>query len=95
MIKLLVSPATLEKALKDLQKSQGALVGFKEVGIEGQGDMKACKVLVNFEKGVLVAVVALDSTGLIAGFRLKPTTEISSRWQCSSYADPKLSRKRK
>ncbi len=35
MIKLLVSPTTLENALKDLQKSQGALVGFKEVGVEG------------------------------------------------------------
>jgi len=33
---------------------------------------------VEFEKGELLAVVAIDDKGLIAGFRLKPAKDIPS-----------------
>ncbi len=95
MIKLLLSPATLEKALKDLQKSQGALVGFKEVGVEGYGDKKACKVLVNFEKGALMAVVAIDSAGLIAGSDLNQRLKLHLVGNARAMQIQSFSRKRK
>lgn len=43
-------------------------MGFKKMGVEGRGSMRACKVLLEFEKGNLMAVVAVDKEGKIAGF---------------------------
>jgi pimeloyl-ACP methyl ester carboxylesterase len=43
---------------------------------------------VKFEKGELLAVVTIDSAGLVSGFRLKPSTEIP--WEQPAYADPTL-----
>jgi hypothetical protein len=89
-IKLLVSPATLEKAFKDLQATQGQLVSFTAIGVEGIGSKKAAKVLVKFEKGELVAVIAIDSAGLIAGFRLKPAKDVPFPWKQPEYTDPSI-----
>lgn len=89
-IKLLVSPATLEKVLKDLQTAQGQLVSFTPVEVEGIGSKKVVKVLVKFEKGELLAVVAIDDKGLIAGFRLKPAKDIPSTWKQPQYVDTGL-----
>jgi len=90
-IKLLVSPKALEKAFNDLEKSQGKLSGFKTVGVEGYGDKKVVKVLLSFEKLSLLAVITIDSSGLIAGFRIKPAGDAAaSRWKAPSYAYPKI-----
>jgi len=77
-IRCLVSPATLEKALKDLQAAQDQFVSLTPVEVEGTGSKKVVKILVEFEKGELLAVVANDDKGLIAGFRLKPAKDIPS-----------------
>ncbi|PMD36318.1 hypothetical protein L207DRAFT_637446 [Hyaloscypha variabilis F] len=89
-IKLLVSPATLEKAFKDLQASQGQLVSFAPVDVEGFGSKKVVKVLVKFEKEDLLAVIVVDDKGLIAGFRLKPAKDVPSTWTHPAYVDPSL-----
>jgi pimeloyl-ACP methyl ester carboxylesterase len=89
-IKLLVSPSTLEKAFKDIQTSQGQLVSFTAVGVEGVGSKKVVKVLLKFEKGDLLAVVMVDDKGLIAGFRLKPVKDIPSAWKEPGYAKSNL-----
>jgi alpha-beta hydrolase superfamily lysophospholipase len=85
-IKLLVSPSTLEKAFKDIQTSQGQLVSFMTVGVEGIGSKKIVKVLLKFEKGDLLAVVMVDDKGLIAGFRLMPAKDIPSTWKEPGYS---------
>ncbi|KAE9371081.1 alpha/beta-hydrolase [Stipitochalara longipes BDJ] len=87
-IKLLVSPATLEKVFKDLQTSQGQVVSFAPVGVEGIGSKRVVKVLVKFEKGNLLAVVVVDDKGLIAGFRLKPAEDVPPTWTHPTYVDP-------
>lgn len=89
-IKLLVSPATLEKAFKDLQTTHGELKGFTTLGVDGLGSKKVVKVLVTFEKGELLAVVVVDDKGLIAGFRLKPAKDLPSTWKQPGYVDVAL-----
>jgi hypothetical protein len=61
-----------------LQAAQGQFVSLTPVEVEGIGSKKVVKVLVEFEKGELLAVVAIDDKGLIAGFRLKPAKDIPS-----------------
>jgi pimeloyl-ACP methyl ester carboxylesterase len=89
-IKRLVSAETLKKAYADLQKSQGPLVSFEPVGVKGFKTKTVAKVLVRFEHGELLAVVSIDTRGLIGGFRLKPTTDVPSLWKHPGYADPAL-----
>jgi uncharacterized protein len=89
-IKLLVSPTTLEKAFKDLQTAQGELKGFSVSGVEGVGRKKVVNVLVEFEKGELLAVVVVDDKGLIAGFRLKSAKDVPSTWKVPEYVKSSL-----
>ena len=89
-IKLLVSASTLEKAFNDLQTAQGPLISFAPLGVDGYSNKRVAKVLVNFERGKLLAVIAIDAAGLITGFRLKPTTATTSPWKQPSYVDPAL-----
>ena len=89
-IKLLVSAATLEKAFDDFQKAQGLVQSFEPLGVEGFHNKTVAKVLVRFEHADLMAVIAINSKGLIGGFRLKPTKDVPSLWKHPSYADPTL-----
>lgn len=89
-IKLLVSAAMLEKAFDDIQKAQGPLQSFEPVGVEGFHNKTVAKILVRFERGELIAVIAIDSKDMIGGFRLKPRKDVPSLWKQPSYADPTL-----
>ena len=90
MVKLLVSPATLEKAFKDLQTTHGQLDSFAVVEVKGIGSKKVVNLLVKFEKADFLAVVAVDDKGLIAGFRLKPAKDATSTWKRPAYVDSRL-----
>jgi uncharacterized protein len=85
MVKLMWS-STLEKLFKDLQTVKGTLVSFQPVGVEGNGSEKVAKVLVKFEKEDLMAVISINTAGLITRFRLKLMKEVQTKLKKPSYA---------
>lgn len=43
-----------------------------------------------FEREELLAVIAIDSNGLIGGFRLQPPKDVRSLWKHPGYTDPSI-----
>lgn len=85
----LVSAPTLETIFNRIQKTEGPIVAFEPVGVEGFESKTVANILVKFEKGELLAIIAIDKKGLIDGLRLKLMKDVPPL-KYPSYAHPNI-----